>query len=111
MNDFEFEEILQKPLVRDQLPITYANGNRIEAISIDCGKCSRDLDANNIRGTISFPNQYVVVLDGHGICTDCIAVTQFECRFDDEGSFLTKYGNFWKRTMVAQNDHRFAGYL
>lgn len=101
MTDVELTRIMSKPAVSKSLPVSFKNGFTVCDFSVTCGKCSKEVTTNNIKGDVLQMNDSCTSFNGHALCYDCQTVTPVECRFRDDGTYLIKDGAGWRQEWIS----------
>lgn len=109
MSDEQQQRILAMTPLRELLPHTFENGSVVDGISCQCSKCSKEIDADNIKGEIEFANSHSISLSAYGLCYDCRMATPIILKFADDGSYLANGPTGWMSGRYA--DDKPAGWL
>jgi hypothetical protein len=100
----EVRKIASMSTVSQLLPFLFNNGSRIDNIGMNCGKCGKDIPSAKIKGTAHQINEHCTAFSGYGFCYECRTITPVECRFADDGSFLSRSGTGWRLGIIAMDN-------
>jgi hypothetical protein len=81
----------QHKRVSTDLPFTFANGHRLDAIEHRCGCCGRRLVGRWVRGTVRRDAEGCAAIDAIGLCPRCAHLTQLTCRMTGQGAIENRY--------------------
>ena len=81
-------------------PLVFANGARWDKLTGHCGKCSRPIDADNLKGIAHAwgpkPAPFVYDVRALGYCSECHLLTPFHYRMHRDMSMTgLRDGEWW----------------
>lgn len=95
ISTIEADKILSMPPVAGQLPYRFANGSFVEGLAGNCISCGKEIAGEDLRGEVFAMNTNSVTVTAYAICYDCKLITPVECRFADDGTYLSKTIHGW----------------
>ena len=90
MTEDELAHIEGLPAVGVFLPYVFEDSTaRLENITVKCGNCGADVNASNIKGTLTQTGQCVTLV-GYARCFVDYKITPIEARLGNSGELLTR---------------------
>lgn len=88
------------PPISSLFPLKFDNGRTGTEYKGCCLKCDGIIPDDDLRGEVSRPTAHVAVVEGIGLCRDCMMLTPFFCRMRDDFSmdYIDHHGR-WQRAI------------
>ena len=105
------DEFKALPALRDSFPLVFADGARWEALTGFCGRCSRPIEADNLKGSAharwSKLGPFVYDVRAMGYCSECQLLTPFNYRMHQDMSMTgcDSDGCWWRWEPIRPTIH------
>lgn len=100
LTDEEVKRIANLPILA--LPYIFANGSKLEGLSVQCAVCGRSLEGADLKGEFVSYNEFSASLDGVAACSDCQVFSPFSMKIRNDGTMLIKAVEGWKESRYAK---------
>lgn len=70
--------------IAQQMPVVFGNGARWSGFSGQCKSCGREIEPEQLTGSVARPTASVAVVNAIGVCRPCKLATRFHYRLHDD---------------------------